>query len=208
MNKFTLCKIMKTVPEEVALSFDDLPTTEHKDGEFRLRRYSVFNCRGEPLDSTEFTQSLEYNKYQGDVTRTFQPIEEHICHHYSFVLLVERFRDITGVRHKNVEVHQMRIVTDGSEPVEISPEGPHQDGYDAICLVGISRENITGGNLLLSSEKSGETILSYALKNGEAAIIDDRDLWHNGDPIQAINPDKLGFMDVFVLLTNKGVSNE
>jgi len=33
-------------------------------------------------------------------------------------------------------------------------------------------------------------------------------LWHNGDPIQAINPDKLGFMDVFVLLTNKGVSNE
>jgi hypothetical protein len=206
MHKFTLCNIMETIPEEVTLSFGGLPDTEHKDGKFRLRRYSVFNCRGELLENTEFRQSSEYNKYQGDITRTFQPIEEHVYSHDAFMLLIERFRGIAGIRHENVEVHQMRIVTDGSEPVEISPEGPHQDGYDVIGLVGISRENITGGNLLLYSEKNGATMLSYALKNGEAAIIDDRDLWHNGDPIKAINPDELGFMDVFVLLTNKGVS--
>ena len=203
MYKFTLCKIMETIPPQVELSFHDLPSTEHKDGKFRLRRYSVFNCRGEPLEITEFTQSSEYNKYQGDITRTFQPIEEQVRNDDAFVLLIERFRDIAGLGHENVEVHQMRIVTDGSEPVEISPEGPHQDGYDVIGLVGISRENITGGNVLLYTEKDGETILSYALKNGEAAIIDDRDLWHNGDPIKAIDPDELGYLDVFVLLTNK-----
>ena len=203
MHKLILCKIMETIPEELTLSFHDLPKTEHKDGKFRLRRYSVFNCRGEPLEVTGFTQSSEYNKYQGDITRVFQPVEEHVCNHDAFMLLIERFRGIADLRHENVEVHQMRIVTDGSEPVEISPEGPHQDGYDVVGVVGISRQNIIGGNVLLYNEKDGEAILSYALKNGEAAIIDDRDLWHNGESIKAINPDELGFMDIFILIGNR-----
>ena len=38
----------------------------------------------------------------------------------------------------------MRIITDGSDTSEISPEGAHQDGYDVIAIVGINRKNITG----------------------------------------------------------------
>ena len=203
MHKFTLSTLLETVPEELVRSFDNLPSTEHKDGKFRLRRYSVFTCRGDQLDTTEFTQSSEYNKYQGDVARTFQPIEKEIATHEAFLSLLTQFREIADLNHEDIDVHQMRIITEGSDTSEISPEGAHQDGYDVIAIVGINRKNITGGNLLLYHENGGNEILSYAVKSGEAVILNDREMWHNGQAINTVNPDEPGFMDAFILLSNR-----
>ena len=97
----------------------------------------------------------------------------------------------------------MRIITDGSDTSEISPEGAHQDGYDVIAIVGINRKNITGGNLLLYHENGGNEILSYAVQSGEAVVLNDREMWHNGQAINAVNPDEPGFMDAFILLSNR-----
>jgi len=60
--------------KSVAPSFDHLPKTNHKDGKYRLRRYSVVELMTEPkffklTDVNTFTQSDKYNNYQGNVTR-------------------------------------------------------------------------------------------------------------------------------------------
>ena len=203
MHRFTLSELMKTVPEELTQSFDNLPSTEHKDGKFRLRRYSVFNCRGEQLEDTDFIQSSDYNEYQGDVARKFQPIENSVCNNDTFISLLKQFRSIADLEHENVDVHQMRIITSGDDSAEISPEGPHQDGYDVIGIVGVNRHNVTGGDLLLYHEKGGDEILSYAIQAGEAIIINDRELWHNGSAIKPINVHETGFMDAFILLATR-----
>ena len=68
-------------------SFDNLPHTNHKDGKYRLRRYSKIELRtthwgaGEQIDIThlsesEFTQSSDYNSHQGGAVRKFQNLEE------------------------------------------------------------------------------------------------------------------------------------
>ena len=68
-------------------SFNGLPHTEHKDGKYRLRRYSVIELRTsfwnakeeaviERLEHREFEQSEDYNKHQGGMARDFEEIDD------------------------------------------------------------------------------------------------------------------------------------
>ena len=47
------------------------------------------------------------------------------------------------------------------------------------------------------------------LADGEMAMLDDHLLWHNAQPIRAIDPQQKGYMDVIVLTAKEGrnVSN-
>ena len=75
MKLLELTKIKSDSVEELRGSFDNLPETDHKDGKFRLRRYSVIELRTTfwnaleeveitPLPVTDFTQSDKYNKHR------------------------------------------------------------------------------------------------------------------------------------------------
>ena len=53
---------------------------DHKDGKYRLRRYSVVELMTEPkffklTDVNTFTQSDKYNNFQGNVTREFENLD-------------------------------------------------------------------------------------------------------------------------------------
>ena len=186
--------------ESLTSSFNNLPQTEHLDGKYRLRRYSVIQCNGSCVELGEntFIQSDEYNKFQGNVARSFEPIEPKVIESVGMLEMSCMFKSTCGLPDdQKIEVHQMRIIT-LDEETPVSPEGVHQDGFDYICIVGIARYNVRGGHLLAYTNQGNEPFMSLALKPGEIAVINDKNLWHNASSIEPIIG-KDGYMDAFVL---------
>jgi len=198
--------ILDELPEEYVRhlqpSFEELPHTNHKDGAFRLRRYSIVGAYGDRLEKTEFTQSSGYNEYQGDVTRKFDAIEDHVFFSEGFTHMVNLFRDVTGLHHEDIDAHQMRISTNGKS-VPVSPEGVHQDGFDAVGIFSINRTNVLGGDALLFSDNVEHPFFSQRLEPGDFVIIDDRKLWHSAKTIAPVNKEDPAHMDAFILTASR-----
>lgn len=201
----------------VCSSFDNLPHTDHKDGKYRLRRYSRIELRtshwnaGEQIEiihlkESEFTQSAEYNRHQGGALRKFENLEDSTLSSLGFLEMCLAFKKenqlIDGVE---VDVHQLRVVTldelGGTAPV--APEGVHQDGYDCIAMVGIQRNNIEGGELKAYTSKNSKAILTYALKDGQMLFLSDKVMWHYATDIIAKDGLSQGYGDWFVLCANR-----
>ena len=210
MYEMQLDKMSDRCRESLSGFFDDLPTTNHADGNYRLRRYSRVKMSRETLiyetlEGKDFTQSSQYNDFQGDVSRTFENVDEDVIRSYGFWELCSRFINTFRLPTENiVEVHQMRVITLEDE-THVAPEGVHQDGYDAICIASINRHNVTGGHLLVHKEKDSDPIVNMALENGELAYINDRTLWHNATPIRRLDASQDGHMDLIILTAWKNV---
>ena len=68
MNLLTLDRLSPQAVLDLAPSFESLPKTDHKDGQYRLRRYSLIELLMEPKEFNElsvdtFMQTDEYNKF-------------------------------------------------------------------------------------------------------------------------------------------------
>ncbi|AKG69741.1 TPA: 2OG-Fe dioxygenase family protein [Serratia fonticola] len=187
---------------QLAPSFNTLPHTQHADGKYRLRRYSVMRFQDGKVvetDKHEFVQSEDINRFQGNIVRQFEPLLTTTWQN-------EGMREMCGVfvesnalpNNQEIEIHQIRITTTYDE-TQVAPEGIHRDGFDHIAIVGIDRHNIVGGDILLYNSNREEPFFRKVLENGEVAMIADSKLWHNACPIRAVEADKEGHMDVFVL---------
>lgn len=196
-----LTKLTDSSVESLRESFSGLPETEHLDGKYRLRRYSVVQCTDKDCDELEirtFNQSDEYNKFQGNMTRRFDPVEESVVHSSGMLEMCSMFKSVCGFPDdQKIDVHQMRVIT-LNEETPVSPEGIHQDGYDYICIVGIDRSQVEGGHLLVYSDKESDPFLSLPLSDGVAVMLNDRLLWHNASKITATT-DTDGYVDAFIL---------
>ena len=199
-----LSTISRSAAEDLSQSFGNLPETEHLDGKYRLRRYSVISCNEESCDKLKhqtYFQSEELNKFQGGMVRKFEPIEDSVINSNGLLEIYNRFREIAGFPlGQKVDVHQMRVITQ-EEETQVSPEGVHQDAYDYICIVGINRHNITGGHFLGYGNKDEEPFLSLPLEAGTMVVVNDRQLWHNASTIKSRYPigHEAGFLDSFIL---------
>ena len=205
MHKLILDKLDEELIEEARPSFNDLPHTSHADGEFRLRRYSVIDFCGVPVGESTFTQSSDYNKYQGDVLRDFEPIEDSVVNSKCFRRMLGLFRHAGEITMEDIEVHQMRVIVPKSMSVaELSPEGPHQDGYDAVGIFSINIYNVCGGELLVFDNKDDHPFWSMLLKPGEVVVFNDREVWHDGNSItRDVEGIEENYMDVFVLTARR-----
>ena len=189
-------------------SFNKLPTTDHRDGQYRLRRYSKIKLSDTDhfkymkMESEPFNQSASYNKFQGNIPREFEDIEDEVVESGGMLEMCDTFLESSGFSDDHeIEIHQIRIIT-RDEPSPVSPEGVHQDGYRFIAMVGINRYNITGGNLLVCKTYEGNPILDFPLESGEMVMIDDKAMWHNATQIKPVDPDVQGYMDAFILTAN------
>ena len=222
----TILQITKVEPElldEIKDSFDNLPETDHADGKYRLRKYSkikvkigmgytpvaleggkaavfhrVSNLVGE-VSTSEFTQSEDYNKHQGGMIRKFDNIDEKVLNSNAISEMSAAFFDACQIHHGEHEfdIHQMRVKCLGGA-TQIAPEGWHQDGYDHVAMIGVARNNIVGGEILLSTDKLDAPFLQATIDTGTMVIIDDSYLWHNGRSIQPVDDDQPAWMDVMV----------
>ncbi len=195
--------------EELARSFYQLPRTEHADGKYRLRRYSVVQFTDGKVietDKHEFMQSEDINHFQGDVVRRFEPLLPTTLRSDGLKEMCSLFVDENHLPNgQEIEIHQIRISAIYDE-TQVAPEGVHQDGFDHIALIGIDRHNIVGGEIMLYNDNHEAPFFRKVLENGEVAILDDSKLWHNAQPIRTIEHGEEGHMDVFVL-TAKGAKN-
>ena len=209
MDQLTMLQLNhldKTTIDNLKSSFDNLLTTSHADGQYRLRRYSVLKIHHdhriyEKIPQHGFTQSSQYNKFQGDIQRIYDDLEDCVIESQDLKEIFRMFRDINDLPEGHeVEIHQMRVITlDDKTPV--SPEGIHQDGYRRIGFVAINRQNIMGGNLLVYRERDGEPFINMEIQEGEFVTLDDKTFWHNATKIKPEDPDKQGHMDIFILTT-------
>ena len=205
MHKLILDRLDEELIKEVQSSFNDLPHTGHADSEFRLRRYSVIDFCGVPVGESTFTQSSDYNKYQGDVLREFEAIEDSVVNSKCFKRMLGLFRYAGEVDLEDIEVHQMRVTVPKSMAVaELSPEGPHQDGYDAVGIFSINRHNLCGGELLVFDDKDSHPFWTMLLKPGEVVVFNDREVWHDGNSVtRDVEGVDENYMDVFVLTARR-----
>ena len=205
MYKIKLEQIDSLEVDAVKESFNRLPKTDHKDGQYRLRRYSKIKLSDDDdfkymkMESEAFNQSTDYNQFQGGVDRKFEDIEDEIIESVFMLEMCDLFLNSCAFPdYHEIEIHQMRIITkDESTPV--SPEGVHQDGYTFIAMVGINRYNITGGNLLVCKTHEGKPIVDFPLDSGEMIMLDDRAMWHDATPIKPVSHAVQGWMDAFIL---------
>ncbi|BBM64506.1 hypothetical protein VA249_11520 [Vibrio alfacsensis] len=147
-NTLHLTQLSMAAIEQLSPSFNGLPRTEHADGQYRLRRYSVVgfeNGQVVDLNKNSFVQSSDINRFQGDVVRQFEPIEKEIISSEGFREMCALFMNANHLADgQEIEIHQIRITAIYDE-TQVAPEGVHQDGFDHIALVGVGRHNIMGG---------------------------------------------------------------
>ena len=156
------------------------------------------------LEAKSFTQSKEYNNFQGDVERTFENLEDETLHSKGMEEMVYLFRKLNHLPHgTEVDIHQMRVITSPDDTAEVSPEGAHQDGYDCIAMFGISRHNISGGDLLVSDSQTGKPFMSLPINEGTGVFVNDKVLWHNASSLETIENNDSGYMDAFILTAHK-----
>lgn len=183
-------------------SFNDLPASEYKDGEYRLRRFSHFFFKAgqlERLPTKAFSQSSDINHFQGDVERVYEEIEDSVVNSEGFLEMFSMFKEMTSLRdEKEIEVHQMRVNAEAGRATPVAPEGVHQDGCERIGIFIIQRHNIRGGRINVHVDDHHEPFLSHKFDRGEFVVLNDRRFFHSATEIETIHG-MHGHLDVFVL---------
>ena len=209
MKLLEFSQISKEGAESLKQSFNNLPETSHKDGKYRLRRYSVvelrttfWDCRTEieiaHMAHRDFVQSEDLNKFQGGMARSFEEIEDAALQSDGMKEACLLFKESNSLDDgQEVEIHQMRVVALFDE-TPVSPEGVHQDGFDHIAMVGVNSHNVVGGELLVYEERESEPFVTYSLDSGKMAMLDDTKLWHNAKPLLSSEENGQGYMDLLV----------
>jgi hypothetical protein len=216
MKLLQLNKLSDEAVESLAESFDRLPHTDHKDGQYRLRRYSVvevrttfWNAKEEmevtKLEHRRFMQDATLNKHQGGMKRDFEEIEDSVIKSEGMKEMCLAFkRGNKLIDGQEVDIHQMRVKTVGDGLTPVAPEGVHQDGFDCIAMIGINRLNLSGGALLIYESASDRTaFLEKELAAGEMIMIRDDIFWHNARDVWPLNRKEQGYGDWFILCAKK-----
>ncbi|KOO08274.1 2OG-Fe dioxygenase family protein [Vibrio hepatarius] len=204
-----LTKLSENAIAQLAPSFSKLPSTEHADGKYRLRRYSVIQFKGGQvidLQKNEFMQTDDINRFQGNVVRQFEPVEKSTLECEGMREICQVFVEANKLSDgQEIEIHQIRISAIYDE-TQVAPEGVHQDGFEHIALIGMGRHNVEGGDIMLYNSFNEAPFFRKVLQNGEIAMLADNKLWHNATPIKSVIDGQEGYMDVFVLTAKEAVN--
>lgn len=215
-----IIKVDASLVDEIKPSFNDLPETDHVDGNYRLRKYLKVKMKKdhpssetwplnnyiiEPLEDTTFKQSKKYNTHQGGIVRKFEPVDTKVIESNAMYELLRAFYDACELDNDVVvDIHQMRVLCQGGA-TQMSPEGWHQDGFNCVTIIGIDRCNIIGGELMTSDSKTNPPFMTAPLDSGTMLIIDDDYLWHNARSIQPLDDTKPAYFDSLIFLAKKTV---
>jgi hypothetical protein len=102
-----------------------------------------------------------------------------------------------------VEVHQFRIEARADAPGRPTPEGMHRDGVDHVLVLMIRRVNIASGTTTIRSSED-RLLDSFTLTDPlDAAILDDRKVYHGVTTVQPIDPKQPAYRDVLVVTFRK-----
>ena len=175
----------------------------------RTRAFSLLNIKDinniSIVGDASFFQSTLYNSYNGNKLRYYDNISHDLLNCNSFCNIIKEFK-ITAETHLNdildyLYVHQIRVYAENKELVNLIPEGIHQDGYNIVGMVCITRKNINGAISSIYDENK-EKIYSLELQEGEMLIVNDNKYFHDVSEIQKkdLNIEE-SYRDIFVFTT-------
>ena len=193
-----------------AASWDDLPedTFMADGGRYRQRRHAAFSVSGNaPVvrkPAQPHYQSTDRNPLNGGIERWFEPVLPEIALGKTMSSIFTFCRQTLArirpdVADWHVEMHQFRILAQQGTAGKPTPEGMHRDGVDFVLVLLVNRTNVARGTTTISDlEKNilGEFTLSTPL---DAAIVDDRYVYHGVTAIEAELADAEAHRDVLVV---------
>ena len=193
-----------------AASWGDLAEDAYlaASGRHRRRRHATFSVAGAAAVRREphqpHFQSLRYNPLQGDIQRWFEPMREDVGKSICLQRILGFCRDFFSglapeIGRWHIEVHQFRIEARAGEAGEPTPEGMHRDGVDYVLVLLIDRINIASGTTTIHG-LDHRTLGSFTLTHPfDAALVDDRRVFHGVTAVTALDASQLAHRDVLVV---------
>ncbi len=193
-----------------AASWDGLPVDLHMadHGRYRRRRHAVFAAPADGAVERQphrpHYQALDYNPLNGGVERWFEPIDPILGGGASMRAILGFCRQLFerlagGPAAWQVEVHQFRIEAVSGEAALPTPEGMHRDGVDYVLVLLVRRSNIDSGTTMIGTEASGFSSSFTLTEPFDAALVDDRRVYHGVTPVVPIDPAAPAYRDVLVV---------
>ena len=171
----------------------------------RLRNFSLLQIDDniKICGDLNFYQSNSYNSFNGNKLREYPNICNKILKDPYFNNIINKFNTILSsnlkISNKFIQIHLIRVYAQ-ENPINLIPEGIHQDGFNIVGMICINRENISGG-ISQIFDKEKKIIFEKELQNGEMLILNDNKLFHSVTNIELNNKNKIGYRDIMVLTT-------
>jgi hypothetical protein len=190
-------------------SWDDLVVDNYMadQGRYRKRRHAVYSVTAagditrEPAQP--HVQSLEYNPLNGGIERWFEPIREDVGKGPTMRSILgwcgKLFSELLPGMDWHVEVHQFRIEAQGFLAGKPTPEGMHRDGVDYVLVMLLQRRNIDSGTTMIGDDAQGFFSSFTLTEPFDAALVDDRKVFHGVTAVKAHDPAKPAYRDVLVV---------
>ena len=195
-----------------AASWNDLgiDTYMADGGRYRRRRFCAFSVTGAAVIRKEHQphyQSRDYNQLNGGVERWFMPVDEAVTGNAFAQALIRFCADLfdgaspetSDATAWHVEMHQFRIEATQTEQGAPTPEGPHRDGVDWVCVMLINRTNVRSGVTQIF-DAAGRSLGEFTLTNPiDTVFLDDHRVFHGVTPIAPLDSENKANRDVLVL---------
>jgi hypothetical protein len=195
--------------DDFAASWDGMEQDRYMadGGRYRRRRHAVFAAApGAALirqPHQPHFQTTDYNALNGGVERWFEAMPEAVGQSASLATILAAcralFDALSGRRAWTVELHQFRIEAAPGAAGKPTPEGMHRDGVDWVLVLMVRRRNIASGTTTIHDLERRQ-LGSFTLAGPfDAAIVDDRRVYHGVTPVEAIDPGAPAYRDVLVV---------
>lgn len=200
---FTLIDLPPITPE-IRGAFERLPIDPYCGGKQRYRRFSQYRLfhegawQLELLPHEPFLQPRSVNTFVGGMLREFAPLEIDPT---EIIDALARAIPLDRAVAWQINVHNIRVITNGEVQGVIVPEGPHRDGHQYAALVVLSRNRIGGGRTMLFPLDSDASFYETVIEPNQALIFDDRVMRHFTTPIEPLNG--FGYRDNFIVVFNE-----
>ncbi len=195
-------------------SWNDLETDTFMGdgGRYRRRRFGVWRVkkggRIERQPHQPHYQGRDYNALNGGIDRWFAPVTDAIGGSESLTTVLKFCEQCFGGLASDApawhaEVHQFRIEASPGSEGRPTPEGMHRDGVDYVLVLMIGRTNIVSGTTTIT-DLDKRPLGSFTLAAPfDAALVDDRRVYHGVTPVEPLDPTEPAYRDVLVVTFRK-----
>ncbi|MFO7527496.1 MAG: 2OG-Fe dioxygenase family protein [Marinobacter sp.] len=199
---------MPKIPQSLLDSFDNMPRDMHSLGrlrEIRLTQYIGYWEEGEwlfaSLPQRKYVQSADYIKLAeaGGVPRHREQIVGDPTPLIAAVLneLPVELNDMF-----QINVNQIRVITNAEFKGVTVPEGPHRDGHEFSVIAVARRNNVKGGETQVIDPATRDVLFRTTLDDNQAILIDDERFIHYATNIEPEDGDA-GYRDIWVIEINR-----
>jgi len=176
-------------------------------GRYRKRRHAVYSVSAagtiERLPAEPHVQALGNNPLNGGIDRGCEPIGGDVGKGRTMRSIISWCAQLFGECLPGldwfVEVHQFRIEAQGLLAGKPTPEGMHRDGVDYVLVLLLQRHNIDSGTTMIGNDDQGFFSSFTLTEPFDAALVDDRKVFHGVTAVKAHDVDKPAWRDVLVV---------